>query len=775
MKILSRYVFREMLASSLLATSLATFVIFLQSLPRLFDLLVRSAKGWTVIKLLGLALPPILLLSLPFGVLVGILVGLGRLSSDNEVIAMRSAGVSSRIVVTPVLTFAFFAMALSATFAIWLNPLAIRTEYRILNKVAAEQLTADVVPRIFEDQFTSDNTVLYVQDVESGSGPVAVWKGVFIADLTPPGERKTGLKVAQPGEPKVMVAREAEVVPDVAHNRLQLTMKDFSSHESNIHSIAKVYSHVLQPEPSKQQQAKPFSEMFTPELRAFIRRTPAKTQDGTEARIELHRRFALPIACLTLALVGIPLGTSARKGGRSAGYVWAIFLAFFCYYLSYITLTGLARSHSMRVETASWLPNAVFFIAGIVMIARMEKPGDKDVLGRVRQAFTGFASRISNGLSIRRESIGTRSVKLGLFQILDNYVLSSFLFYFAVTLFCLVTMVQVFTFFDLLGDIVKNHIPMSEVISYHLNLTPSLVYSTLPLAVLVAVLATFGVMTKNNEVTAFKACGISVRRLGFPVVLMSGMLSSALFALDYSWIPHANQIQDAILNEIKGRPVQTYLHPERKWIYHDDRIFYIKGFDTSEKVMELPYVFELDPKTFHVVREISANRARWQENIKTWVWEQGEVRNICGVDECNVQNFTATTFSEIAETPDDFVKYVKQDKQMNYAELANYIQSLRESGFDTIKLQVQYYKKFAVPVFALIMALISVPFGFLVGNRGAMTGIGVGMAVAMAYLATGLLFDQFGNVNLLPAAVAAWAPDALFSVAGLYLMLRMRT
>jgi LPS export ABC transporter permease LptG len=405
----------------------------------------------------------------------------------------------------------------------------------------------------------------------------------------------------------------------------------------------------------------------------------------------------------------------------------------------------------------------------------MEKPGDKDLLGNIRQGLMRLATSISNKLSIRRESIASRSVKLGLFQILDNYVLSSFLFYFAVTLFCLVTMVQVFTFFDLLGDIVKNHIPMSHVITYHLYLTPSLVYSTLPIAVLVSVLATFGVMTKNNEVTAFKACGISVRRLGFPVLLMSGVLSSALFAFDYSWIPQANQIQDALLNEIKGRLVQTYLHPERKWIYHDYRIFYIKGFDPTEKLMEVPYVFELDPQTFHVVREISANSARWQENIKTWVWEQGEARDICGVYECNVQNFTATTFPEIAETPDDFVKYVKQDKQMNYAELANYMKSLQESGFDTVKLHVQYYKKFAVPVFALIMAMISVPFGFLVGNRGAMTGIGVGMAVAMAYLATGLLFDQFGNVNLLPAAVAAWSPDALFSVAGLYLMLRMRT
>ena len=336
-------------------------------------------------------------------------------------------------------------------------------------------------------------------------------------------------------------------------------------------------------------------------------------------------------------------------------------------------------------------------------------------------------------------------------------------------------MVQVFTFFDLLGDVVKNHIPMSHVVRYHIYLTPNLIYSTLPIAVLVSILATFGVMTKNNEVTAFKACGISVRRLGLPVLLMSGALSSLLFVFDYSYIPQANQIQDAILNEIKGRPVQTYLHPERKWIKHDYRIFYIKYFDPTEKLMVEPYVFELDPKTFHVVRELSANRARWQQNINAWVWEQGVARDICGVDECNVQNFTATTFAEITETPDDFLKYVKQDKQMNYVELARYMKSLQQSGFDTVKLHVQYYKKFAVPVFALIMALISVPFGFLVGNRGAMTGVGVGMGVAMMYLATGLLFDQFGNVNLLPPVVAAWAPDALFSVAGLYLMVRMRS
>src|SRR5580658_1480354 len=415
MKILSRYVFREILTSSFLATALATFVIFLQGIPRLFALLVRSAKGPAVLELFALSMPPILLLSMPFGVLVGILVGLGRLSSDNEMIAMRSGGVSSRIVVAPVLTFAFAAMLVSLAFAVWLNPLAIREETRILNTLAAGQLTADVEPRVFEDQFTNDNTVLYVDDVKPENGPVAVWTGVFIADLTPPAERKTGVKEAQPG-PKVIVAREALVVPDVKNNRLQLTLKDYGLHESPYHSTAPTSAHVLQPEPTQEQHAKPYQEMFTKELRRFIRKTPKNTQDGTDSRIELHRRFALPVGCLMLALVGIPLGASSRKGGRSAGYVWAIFLAFFCYYLAYITLTSLARSHSMSVELASWLPNAGFAIAGIVMIARMESPGGGDWLGIVRETIALWITRISHGVSISRESVSRGGIKLALFQ-----------------------------------------------------------------------------------------------------------------------------------------------------------------------------------------------------------------------------------------------------------------------------------------------------------------------------------------------------------------------
>ena len=150
MKTLSRYVFREILASRFLAIVLATFVIFLQGIGAALRTPGAGSKGpAAVLELFALSLPPILLLSIPFGVLVGILVGLGRLSSDNEIIAMRSAGVSSRILVLPVLIFASVAMLFSGACALWLNPLAIRAQYKILNTIAAAQLTADVrAPRL---------------------------------------------------------------------------------------------------------------------------------------------------------------------------------------------------------------------------------------------------------------------------------------------------------------------------------------------------------------------------------------------------------------------------------------------------------------------------------------------------------------------------------------------------------------------------------------------------------------------------------------------------
>ncbi|HXI40319.1 MAG TPA: LptF/LptG family permease [Bryobacteraceae bacterium] len=771
MRILSRYVFREIVSSALLGTLLATFVIFLRGVDKYFELLVRSsAKTGTVLWLFALALPPVLPLTVPFGVLVGILIGLGRLSTDGEITAMRAAGVSSRAVIPPVLTFALLATILTATASLWLTPRAIRQSVKILNKLEAEQLTADIQPRVFEEQFP--NTILYVGDVRPG--PVAVWKNVFLADLTPPEERSIGMRDKAQG-PRITVATEAIAVPDLPHNRIQLSLRDASTHEVNKEGIADdsfypTGEQVLDAAPPKPLAVQPFPEMNTGELKGYSR-TGA---NWIEARIELHRRLSLPLACIMLSLVGIPLGVSSRKGGKSSGYVTALFLAFFCYHLASIALIGMAKQHALNVEAAVWTPDAAFMIAGLILIARLERPGDRDLVGSLRGWITAGYHRLRPRFTSPEVGERGRVRWMPLVpQLLDTYVLTSFLFYFALLLASFVLMTEVYNFFDLLGDIIRNGIAMSRVFTYLFFLTPMLIYETLPISVLVAVLVTFGVLTKHNEVTAFKACGISLHRLAIPVLAMSGVFSVGLFAFDHFYIPDANRKQDALRNEIKGKPVQTYLHPERKWIFgKGSRIYYYKYFDNLESVMGNVSVFELDPKTFDLRREISAERAQWQPSLRTWIFQSGWVRQ---VHPTTFTRFQVMTFAELDEPPDYFLKELKQDKQMNSYELESYIGDLQQSGFDTIRLRVQLYKKFSVPLFALIMATISIPFGFLVGNRGAMAGIGVSIGIAMAYWGVGKLFEQIGNANQLPPGLAAWSPDVIFALAGTYLLLRMRS
>lgn len=779
MRTLGRYIFREILSSAIIGTALATCVIFLQGVGPLLGLVVRSSAGsGTVAWLFALGMPAVLPLTIPFGVLVGILIGLGRMSSDGEITAMRAAGVSGRRVVWSVMTFALMAAVLAGTASLKLAPLALRESTRLVHKLAATQITAEIQPRIFEEQFP--DTILYVGDVRHAGDSVVIWRNVFMADLTPPEQRASGLK-EKSAEPLVTVAREAVAVPDVENNRIQLSLRHASTHEMGKDAVASdAYwprgEQVLEAAPPGQVRTRPILEMTTTELG---RHTGPESPLRTEAQIELHRRFALPVACLMLALVGIPLGVSSRKGGKSAGYVWGVFLAFFCYHLSFISLVGLAKQQAVPVVVAVWTPNAAFAIAGLILLARMERGGRRDPLGAIWGRITETAAALRKRFGGRGQAANGRAVKvrLGVLpQIVDTYILSTFLFYFIVLLTSFVALTEVYNFFELLGDMVRNNIPLSKMFSYLAFLTPKLVYDILPISVLVAVLVTFGVLSKQNEVTAFKACGVSLHRLALPILIVSGLFSVALFAFDHYWVPQANRRQEALRTEIKGGAPQSYLLPDRKWIKgKGSRIYYYRYFDFTGGVMAGVTVYELDPETFALRRQISAESARWQPSLATWVFENGWYSEFKDSRRRSYTPFPVQTFPELNEEPSYFRKEVVPDKQMNFRQLDQYIRDLHQSGFDTVKLRVQFYRKFSVPLFALIMAMISVPFGFLVGSRGAMAGIGVSIGIAMGYWGVGVLFEQLGNANQLPPAVAAWSPDAVFALAGLYLMLRMRS
>ena len=784
MGILARAIFREVAVAAALGTSLFTLVLFMYRLGsgKLFEILLRgSASGATVSYLLSLLLPFALVFALPTGTLVGVLIGLGRMSSDGEIMAMRAAGVPGKRVVAPVMAYAILAMLAAAFCSLYLQPFALREQYKIRNQGIAQQLTAEIQPRVFQEQFSRQNLILYVRDVAPSASTIAEWKDVFIADSSPAEERsKEGREYGD--APSVTIAARALAVPDAPHNTIQLSMHDVSTHAVDrdpsfyYNTTAPTMDQLLAVNQKQEETANRIQSMDSRPLWEEVKRT-----GSADSRVELHRRLALPVACMLLALVGIPLGAASRRAGRGGAFVVTIFLAFF-YYMSLVSLIGLAQTGRLRPELAAWGPNAILALIGIALAIGIDRPGDRDFLSRLRgardRAWASLKERVKASKSATESIRSLPRIPL-VPGVVDTYVLSTFLFYFALWLAAFVVLAHIFIFFDLLGDYMAHAITLAKMLSYHVFLTPQLIYQSAPMAVLAAVLVTFAVMSKNNEVTAMKACGVSLYRLSAPVLIAAALVSGALFLFDHYYIPQSNRIQERLLAEIKGRPQQTFLNPNRKFVNGQDprkpRIYNFKYYDSAQNLMVGVNVYELAEAPFRLIRHVSAESARWEPSLRSWVFQNGWVRDFAGVESKDYKTFQVTTFPEMVEPPSYFLVEEKQEKQLNFQELERYIRDLQQSGFNTVRLQVQYHKKFSVPMFALVIGLLAVPFAFMTGNRGAMAGVGVSLAIALAYFALGRLFEEVGNVNQLPAVMAAWSPVAVFGLAGTYLFGRMRT
>ncbi len=772
-KILTRYILGEVLGHALIGVALFTFVVFMRDVGRLMELVVRaSAPALSVAEVFLFTLPTALTVTIPMGVLVGILLGLSRLAADTEITAMRASGVGTGRFVRIVAFFAVAAWLLAAANNLWLAP---RSAAALANLQAAlrnSQASYEIQPRIFYEDFR--NYVLYVQDVSAGGG-VALWKGIFLAD------------VSTPGAPKITLARSG-VVAEQAGNTLRLHLEDGATHEVQprnadqyiISTFAATDTPIQLPQAGTrgERESASTAELDTREL---WRRGHA--QPGPEARwylIEFHRRLALPTACLVLALVGIPLGLSARKGGKSAGFVLAIVLVFLYYFVS---LAGLALARQGRVSPALgvWLANGAFLLGGMLLLGRVEKrpvdvgglrAGAATLLERFRRATWLTAEGEGNGapwlLRLLRR-FGTRFP-----QLLDDYVLREFVTYVGLVLAAFLLLTLLFTFFEILRDVLRNAIAWRVVGEYLLMVLPSMLYLMTPMSVLIAVLVTFGLMARNNEITAMKATGISIYRVVLPVLVICAVLAGALFAFDQLYLPRFNRRQETLFNRIKGRPAQTYMRPN-KWIFgeHHD-MYYYEFHDSDRNEFGNITVFEFDPQSFAVTKRIYAAHARWSA-LGRWVFEQGWVREFRGPAIADFRTFDVATFPELNEAPQYFHKQVKQSQEMNYAELQRYIHELQQSGFDVVRLRVQLQKKLAFPLITLVMAVLAIPFSLSAGRRGALTGVAVAITIAVVYWVTAGLFEALGNTGLLPAILAAWAPDVLFALGGGYLVLKVPT
>jgi len=512
------------------------------------------------------------------------------------------------------------------------------------------------------------------------------------------------------------------------------------------------------------------------------------------ARAEFQRRIAFPCACLVFALLGVPVGVRPRRGGRAAGLLLTIALIG-GYYFLFVYGDHMAQQGRIRVWVGVWAANLVAALVGLVALRRIEhvrKPSRilawlesawKAVRAIPKSATTAATNgSVSNGRSLVQSAWRLRQLigagrPVGFPMLVDLYLVGRFFYYFGVLLAAFVLIVDAFTLFDLLADIARNHISALTVINYFRYLVPLMLYQLAPLAALVATLVTLAVLAKNNEVIALKASGISLYRLVLPLLLAGALVAAGVFVLDNTILPLANQRQDALRNQIKGRPAQTYFQPAQQWIFGEgSKIYRYELFDPDRQLFGGLNVFELDPQTFQVRRRVFATRAVWESTESVWVLTGGWVRDFDADGHLtSYEPFKATSLPEMTEPPTYFRREVRQYYQMNWRQLEQYITSLQQAGFDTARLSVQWHKKFAFPLIAAIIVFLGAPFAFLVGTRGAVGGLALAVGIGVVYWATAALFEAMGSIGQLPPLLAGWAPDAIFGFLGAYFFLKMPT
>jgi LPS export ABC transporter permease LptG len=396
---------------------------------------------------------------------------------------------------------------------------------------------------------------------------------------------------------------------------------------------------------------------------------------------------------------------------------------------------------------------------------------------KIRARRAAAAIRVPNGNGAPRSDNGTQTSPddSSFPRLLDIYILRRFTVYFLLIMGVFVFLFETFTFFELLDDISRHRVAFLTVINYFRYLTPYLVYNLAPLGALVSVLVTLGIMSKNNEIVAIKASGISLHRLVIPLLVAGVMLAGAMLLVNETYLPYANQRQDALRNQIKGRPPQTYTHPQR-WIFGENsKIYNYDLFSPLQNLFGGLSVLEIDPATFNVRRRIFATRAHWSASQKIWLLESGWVRDFSGGSITGFDQFNVQAFPELTEPPEYFNREVRQAFQMNWSELNRYIEDLRRAGFDVAGLTVQWHVKIAYPLIAPVSMLLAIPFAFLVGSRGAIGGVAIGIAIGIGYWSIARLMEAMGGVGQLPPVLAGWSPDLIFFFIGLYFFFKIPT
>jgi len=775
---LDRYVFKEILPPFFLALLIFTFLLVLPPVMDYLENLLAKGVTWgTAVRILWTLLPQALGLTIPMAVLVGILIGLGRMSGDRESVALLACGVSPYRLLRPIGVLAVLAAIATAYIMIVAIPNANQTFREITFGVVSQHVENEIQPRVFYQDFPG--WVLYAKEEPDPGQPG--WKKLMVAN-TSQGDQAT-----------IYFAARGHLVVDRAKRAVDLVLVDgtiYRTAKPGETEVTRFLSELvlgLNPEDvfPKINLQPGINEKSIRELRDDAAMKVKKGMSAHPEVIAVQQKFSFPVACLVFGTIGLALGLTVARESKLAAFVVGT-LVIFAYYTVMFLSESLTKGHYLNMYLSRWVPNIVLGIFGIVSLIWRTR----FVEGRLPFRPPAFAARLiermrpvtgPDGAAANRPKPGSpRHAPVLVIRIprlripspglLDRYISRIYIRIAGLSFLALLGLFHISTFLDRSDKIFKGQATTAEVGRLLLYRTPQFVYYVIPIAALLSVLVTFGLLSRNSELTVMKACGISLYRASLSVLVLSLAFSAAIFSLEQEVLAQSNRKAEVIDAKIRGRTPRVFDALNRQWVIgRDGTIYHYSYFNPERQELAALRIYQPSARGWSLGSLTVAERAIYQGR---WVGRQ------VGIADFSTGNPPWLMFPErplALEAPDYFETEQPVAEMMTVGQLRRYVDELSSSGLNVAHLAVELQRKMAFPFVTLVMTLLAIPFGVSTGRRGALYAIGIGIILALSYWIASSLFVALGKSGLLTPWLAAWSPNIIVLGAAGFMFLTVKT
>lgn len=769
MKILDRYLLKEIITSFLISLGFIVFLLFMSEIFYLAEIFIaRNVPLKIVLKVLFYLLPSILALALPLAFMAGVLGGLARLSSDREIEAMKVLGLTPWKLLQPVFLLGVFLWLISLGFTFWLTPAA---NYRWLQTMVSSVLSRinlEVEPGRFVESLPG-KVILVEQRQEDGR-----WKKVFL------------FQQKEPEKTQIVLADSGQLVAEPEKKEARLLLESGKNYELNLKSPATITLNEFQ----KLEQVIDLSQLagnFSLEKKGREKNIKELWRDWQRLKkdqssevlarrltlVEIHKRLSQPATCLIFVFLGVGLGWRRWPGGRFGGYGLSL-VVLMAYYIFLFTGEQSALGGKQPAWLAMWLPDLLILLFGLYFYFSAYR--------RERSWFGFWLEKLkvlALKLRLRRKkadglALLPRKTRALFFPtLLDRYILLRFLRVSGLIFLALLAILVLVTFFQRMELIRENQKPMHLLLLFIWYKLPEFILLTLLVAVLASSALSLTDFYRKNEILAIITSGISYYRMVAPILLVAVLLVPLFYIFQDRLVSRSNFRAEEIWDMISDQPVRTFTYVNRYWIRGEDSktFYHYDLLDPVRKAMSRLLILETDQNQSRLKKIIYAQEALIEkEELKLKGGWEREFTD-------GTSRFSRFELSDIKlkEAENYFLKEWKEPSTMTLAELRRYSEDLERTGSPAtrFRLEAEFRKAFSLSV--LVLALLPVASVSLAGQKGFIFPLGMSLVGGFLYWEIMAIFRSLGMTGVLSPFLACWGPQIIFLLAGLYFLLKGRT